>query len=439
MNIKQRLLLIILLLTGMQSAFALLPNESSPTTFLGPSLRGSYTSKIYDSSAFSVLGEVGAKNFRAGATIAILVEENNYFKISGEYLFQNLTYSFLTGTTDEWVQQMALGAGYEYDLGGAFDPRINVDGYVSYSPSKTLTNGFVTFPINSVQQTLTEERRIAGSVGLGISPGMSVLLWEGGRASAAMNYDSVRYDNSYSPKRNAKGLGATGSLQQNIYDGIDLNVGASSRAPFNNYYANVNFSDIPNMEDWIFGIGGSYTSGKESLPNSWNVLVNADYRERIDTPRKRVVRRLHDKRKHYKDEGELEQEIATQDHLVPFAGVPAVYMPQVLAIVDSFTPQCSVPVQLTGLALPNADVILLGGESFETAGSFTSTQPIFFSIRTTRPLKNGSQISINPTTGTVTAIQGSVSETYTYFVTAKNLCGKGITAGPATITLEVAA
>ena len=139
MNIKQTLLLIILLLTGMQSAFALLPNESSPTTFLGPSIKGSYTSKIYDSSAFSVLGEVGAKNFRAGGTLAILVEENNYFKISGEYFFQNITYSFLSGTTDEWVQQMALGAGYEYDLGGSYVPRITVDGYLSYSPSKSLT------------------------------------------------------------------------------------------------------------------------------------------------------------------------------------------------------------------------------------------------------------------------------------------------------------
>ena len=68
-----------------------------------------------------------------------------------------------------------------------------------------------------------------------------------------------------------------------------------------------------------------------------------------------------------------------------------------------------------------------------------STQPLFFSIRTSPALKNNSQITINPTTGTVTAIQGSISETYTYFVTAKNLCGKGVTAGPATITLEVAA
>ena len=45
-----------------------------------------------------------------------------------------------------------------------------------------------------------DNRRIAGSNAAGISPGLSIMPWSGGRIGAAVNYDNVRYDMRHSAK-----------------------------------------------------------------------------------------------------------------------------------------------------------------------------------------------------------------------------------------------
>ena len=47
-----------------------IPNTDDPTTFLGPTLRGSFTSSIGNQSAYSIAGEAGVKSARIGGTVA---------------------------------------------------------------------------------------------------------------------------------------------------------------------------------------------------------------------------------------------------------------------------------------------------------------------------------------------------------------------------------
>ena len=118
-------------------------SSGQPTRFLGPTLKAGYTSNINNYTAYSLAGEAGVKDFRAGGTLGWKLQQNQYLKVSAEYLWQDISYQFFTGTTTQWVQQGALGAGYVYEfLGYSYDPHLDLNAYVSHAPSKSLGNRF---------------------------------------------------------------------------------------------------------------------------------------------------------------------------------------------------------------------------------------------------------------------------------------------------------
>lgn len=106
----------ILLLSINTAAYASIPNNDDPTTFLGPIVRAGYTSPLTNTTAYSVAGEAGIKNLRIGGTVGWQIMNNQRLKLSAEYLTQNITYPFFSGDTDQWVQQGAIGADYQYNI-----------------------------------------------------------------------------------------------------------------------------------------------------------------------------------------------------------------------------------------------------------------------------------------------------------------------------------
>src|SRR5436190_2712628 len=308
-------------LLGSCIANAAVPNNDDPTTFLGPTAKGTYTSTFNDYTAFSVLGEAGFKNLRVGGTLAWELQTNQRIKVSAEYLAQELTYSFFSGNTNQWVDQGALGAAYQYDLAYAYHPVFNLSAYASHAPNKSLSAVTGTYTSNGVLQSFVDNRRIAGSNAAGISPGMSFEPWIGTRIGAELNYDNVRYDTRYESDENATGFGGTLRLNQVLTDSVELGLLAAVRQPFNNYQADLTWHHVPNMPNLALGLEGAYTVGKNELPNSYNVLVTVSY----DLDKRGVSVA------NYK--GDLKGEMPN-DPLVSWAADPAVYMPQVLAITD---------------------------------------------------------------------------------------------------------
>ena len=119
---------------------AALPNAGNPTTFLGTLVRVGVNDSLSDNTAFSVAGELGKNNIRVDGTVGWLFINDQRLKLSAEYLFQNITYSYFYGNTAQWVPQGTISADYQYELGRydyLFNPQINVNAYYSHSPSKT--------------------------------------------------------------------------------------------------------------------------------------------------------------------------------------------------------------------------------------------------------------------------------------------------------------
>ncbi len=325
-----------------------IPNTDNPLTFLGPTARVGFTSTLNDYTAYNLAGEAGIKNFRVGGTLGWKLAENQYFKVSAEYLWQEITYAFFSGDSDQWVNQGAVGAAYQYEFSDwSYRPQFDLSAYASHAPNKTLGTVSGVFQNHGVLTPFTDHRRIAGSNGAGASPGIAIMPWQGARLSLAANYDSVRYDTKTGPNENAIGWGGTVGFNQAVTDSLGLGAAAAFRQPFNNYAANIYWSDVPYLGNrWTLGLFGDYTDGKNTLPDTYNVGLSANYffdqRCGVAVPRNLKGENL---------KGEMMmQPIA--DNLLAWTADPAVYMPQVLAIVDpnvSFCPDGVAPTLISAI------------------------------------------------------------------------------------------
>lgn len=411
--------------------------SSNPTTFLGPTLKGGYTSTINNYTAYSVLGEAGLKNFRVGGTLGWKLEQNQYFKVSAEYLWQDITYNFFAGNTDQWVQQGAIGAGYLYEFNGyCYDPHFDLNAYLSHAPSKSLSTVFGTFRKAGVVTSFKDQRHIAGSNGAGIVPTVSIAPWQGARAGLGLNYDNVRYNKNFPANEDAKGLGGTFTFNQIVTQDVDFGLSAAVRQPFNNYAAGINFTNVPYFGRWVLGVDGEYTAGKNTLPNTWNVGLSASY-----TLDQRCEAVPVYKNGYYKDSVRYKDQ-PIGDDLVGYTSDPAVYMPQVLAIPDEGfvdpAPECSPVPTLTGVAIPAIDNEVIGSTvTVDAKPSFSPGSGLTYSITPSAPLSGGNTLTIDPNTGIISAFNGGGTDTITATVTAKNKCGQAVTSLPVRIAYNI--
>ncbi len=406
-------------------------SAGNPTTFVGPTVRGGFTAPITESTAYSVAGEVGVRDYRVGGTLGWRIVDNQRIKLTAEYLWQKIGYSFFTGDTRQWVNQGAIGADYQYEfLGCNYKPQIDLSAYYSHANSKTLSTRTGTTVINGTVFNFTDFRRIAGSNAVGVSPGVTVQPWMGGVVGVDLNYDNVRYNTRYNTRNDATGFGGTIRLGQAITDCVGVGVSAAVRKPFNDYQGNVSWSNVPFFGNWVVGLFGGYVVGKEALPNTWNVGLNFNYIMEPIAPAARVSLKGD-----LKGEGMLPR--PSPDDFLAWTADPAVHMPQVLAITDErveldpvpvLCPPGSAPLLTSTIPTQAFGTVLVG--TFNVASHFSGSN-LTFTATTTAP---GVTVTVTPS-GVVTVTVPTIAfRTVPVTITATNSCGSAI--GPVTVTFR---
>lgn len=303
-----------------------IPNTDDPVTFLGPTARMSLTTNIGSDSAFSVAGDAGIRNFRVGGTLGWNIGDNQRFKVTGEYLWQQITYGFFSGDAKYWAEQGDVGVEYQYDLANtAYQPQVGFNAYVAYSPSKNFGLDIGSFvDSNGVTQNFVDNRRATGSRAFGVGPVATVTPWKGGLLKGAVTYENVGYDNDFPVNQNARGFGVTARYDQALSNTVGLGFIAAITQPFNNYTAKMSWSDLPYFSHCIVSVFGEYTVGKHTLPDTYNAGLSADfildYRKAISTESK--------------PNEELSNLKPVQDKLMAWTSQPAIYMPVVLSVAD---------------------------------------------------------------------------------------------------------
>lgn len=308
-------------------ASAAIPNRNQPSTLLGPTFAVSTISTLDNLSAYNIGAEVAPRNYRVGGTLAWQIACQQRFKFSAEYLWQKIQFPFFSENNDYWVNQGAIGADYQYDLAElAFllRPQLNLNFYYSHAKDKNLNQLHSRYIDGAGGRILfVEERHIAGSNAVGLSPGVAINPWCGGKIRADINYDRVRYHRNNAPNEDAVGFGGTLSLNQLIMKDVELDLTASLRQPFNYYQASLAFINLPYLGMWSVSVDASYTAGKHTLTNTYNIGVSVNYFQDLictDLPHIDYI---------------CENNRNSSSQLLSFTAKPAIHMPEVLAITDN--------------------------------------------------------------------------------------------------------
>lgn len=386
--------------------------SSSTNNFLGPSLNWSHVMPLNSDAAAAYGLEVGPRNDRLSATVGYAFGDgdNQRIKLTGEYLWQDIDYTFYSGVTRQWVSQGAVGLDYQYLINKGIISDVDVGGYYSHAPSQNLSPVTSSYTINNSTYQYTNLRRIAGSNAQGSNVGTDLNLWPGANVNVKVDYDRVIYDTIYQPSRNAIGLGAETTLSQNIVDNFKTDLTASVRQPFNYYKADLVWAKNYSNSELNVGVYGSYTHGKNALPNTAQAGLMLSYKENDSKAAKSASTSGND----------------ATNRLEAWTLQPAVRMPQVLAVADQRVIQPSSStcgVTFIGPDIPNqnlpTDVAIApinGADYFRNTGNSTVTYSLVGTIPT--------GLSINEQTGIVS---GTPDEgVWSLEIRATNECGSAI-------------
>jgi hypothetical protein len=303
------------------TAFAVIPNYSHPSTFLGPTIRPSYASWFNDATAYAVMAEFGLKNYRLSGTAGWKIDNEQRLKFSGEYLWQRITIGFLSGNIKEWLPQGALGIGYQYDLAFPYSPTLNLDAFLSHAGSKSLSTITATYLSNGIPTTIVDPRHISGANSYGFAPGVDIHFWEGLVTTLTLNYDNVSYDYNHSSKIMSAGVGGTIEIKKRLNEFFSVDLLAAVRKPFNNYQAGLNW-DVCYNGRWAIGAFGAYTLGKGGLVETYNAGINLNY----------FVDHISSNLPNFKDDLPRAFIVRTgpvDERVLNWVNDPAVYMPEV--------------------------------------------------------------------------------------------------------------
>ena len=191
-------------------------------------------------------------------------------------------------------------------------------------------------------------------------------------------------------------------------DNVNLGLTAAVRKPFNNYAANLSWSYMPSSYygTWMLSLFGEYNAGKNTLPSTYNAGISADYffDKRDETVPVALNLRGERNRKvnpttkvDPPNDPPIKADPPISDDLVAWTGEPAVYMPQVLAIIDqSVTIACpggSAPTLISPIPAAIGTPNPLQGTNFNEAIYFSGKNLTFSIVSITPALTDGDFIS----------------------------------------------
>lgn len=273
-----------------------------------------------DTNAADIELAGGSRVFRANGTYGYALNDKNRIKITGEYLTEALDFDYLSGDTRQWVQQGAMGAAYQYWLGGSTFKSLQIGGYYSQAANKELSDKTVILDNGT---SLLDQRRIAGGNDMHTTAETALSLWSHSLLTLGVDYDQVHYDTQYEihDDSNAQGVGGHAELQQLLTSSTQLDLQSSVSPLFSNYGGSLNWIWTSQKRTaWAAGFNSTYTADYTTQRHFWvnGVNVNVVW----DAPHEgtEVAR--------YSD-----PDVAAQD-LSTWSAKPAVRMPDVLAISD---------------------------------------------------------------------------------------------------------
>lgn len=361
------------------------------------------TSTHGDYGAFAAFGELGYKNFRGSGTYGVYFTPHQRFKVSGEWLTQDLKYHFLSGQHHKWVSQYAIGAEYQY----LFCNRV----FQSIEAGSAYVHAFdYKLSKKQIAPSTLLSRRIAGSDGALSFLGTTLKLWKCATLAASADYDWVQYHRIHESNKLANGFGGSVNFVQQFARDFSLSLLAEFREPYNSYRGVINWNRLFSRWGINLGIFGNITDGKKGVPDIKTIgaqlgLSFGGKGNKCLPCSEKQKNGCHSRS--YCDAS-------------AWASTPAVYVPVVLSIADqALVVTCSPPTSTT---IPDAGQFPESFFYYDVSVFFSSTLPLTYSQVGLPPGDVVDPLVLDPVTGVISGTTSTFG-VYDVTITATSSCG----------------
>ncbi|WP_246562582.1 IPT/TIG domain-containing protein [Rickettsiella endosymbiont of Dermanyssus gallinae] len=320
-------------------------------------LNAQYILPLAEQVALGLLGEYGPGQYRLNGTIGYGFSPLSQLKVSGEYLNQRLSFQFDSGSVIHRLHQFAYGVRFRQVFESPYRPSISLGGYYARAANKDLPP--VVFSVNGLNYL--NERRIAGAISSGIDVGTELLLSRKTLLGGNLYFDRVRYGTQLTgaTSRNRQGLGGGIKLEQLFGGSFKLWTEASVRNSYDSYGAGASWLPLSKQLGVELSVLGQHVVFHDSMQSNSNVSLqvkwlpgtNLNYDEYFDSKQKQLSNVSH------------------------WVKAPAVYMPQVLAIVEQITRLSSLTISKLN---PNNGPVAGGNIVTITGSNFVQGLKVFF-------------------------------------------------------------
>lgn len=298
----------------------------------GGIVKAQFLQALNYSNALGIMLDLGSKEYRINGTWGHDVSDAYRFKLTGEYLAQKLDFDFASGTQSKFVGQTAIGLVNQFFIGQKYVRALYLNPTYSKAQSKDLGKKYFDQAADGSYNYL-DYMRIAGGEDRSLSAGVDLLPFQSTLLALELNYDSIKYDTQYNTDSDdTSGLGATAKVQQLFNKYLKLEVLASSRKPYTNYKAELNWLAVTDPNYRIeLGLTGERIIGNtdDDTADDTRFGLNVNYKwgsESFD-----------------QHEGYAFQTENAREDLVSFTAIPAVHMEKVLAVKDEKIVKVEVP------------------------------------------------------------------------------------------------
>ncbi len=228
-----------------------------------------YVQLFYDNGLNLQLG-YGANEQRANITLGHAFTPRQQIKITYEYLTQNLPFDYASGSVNQWVNQNAFGAAYQYLLTNPLFHSIDLSGYYIHANSKDLTN-VIYYQDNDAKLNF---RRIAGGTeetilsNLTLTPFRSLLITLGG------GYSHLVYDTEYENDQDNTTIAYTAGLEFLITSHTKLGANIANSAAETDSSVKISQLFPAHIEAVVTG---QHSQGQAGQPDSNSVSLMLSY------------------------------------------------------------------------------------------------------------------------------------------------------------------
>lgn len=192
-----------------------------------------FGTELSQNMALAINIEWGAQLQRFLATLGFSFE-NGVLMFSGEHLWVKDTFSFSSGDVEKMVRQNSFWTVLKVYFSEDIVKSLEVSWYITKAQSYQLANKEYSVNTNGIFTIYDNFRNISGGEKKWVQAKVNFAVWQNGELSLWVNYESLSYNNMYSPNEKHSQVwgvvGYTHNFDKNTRGNIELRTWVSSNS-----------------------------------------------------------------------------------------------------------------------------------------------------------------------------------------------------------------